>query len=161
MENIREFYKILDKKSKTERMTFEQRKLIAIFLLMPLDTYYKSGDEKDKLLKEFHKGLFEMAFNILIKRMGMHFNAKISYGAVALFASITKNNPGKLVMYMIYLGIWARDNKINSIDLSVVLRKIFPDGFFSDESLSQVWDLQKTSKEGSDNLLDHTSFYKN
>lgn len=71
-----------------------------------------------------------------------------------IFLSFLAGNPGSAVMYL-----YALRNKMNSVNM-LNFTNLFPEGFLSQTSLSEMWDKQKgyVCGENIDNCLDGYQF---
>lgn len=97
---------------------------------------------------------------LISKRILVSFDYTIEDDRAIVILSQVAQTPGKAVMYLWYLQYYCKKNNIKSIDLTILCTRIFPNGFPSNEDLSELWKSQKINKsrkEDSDNLLDYQS----
>jgi len=71
-----------------------------------------------------------------------------------LFLAILCKSPGNCVLYLWYLQMISRDEKIMHFTVEKIC-EVFPVGFLSESSLREIWNSQKVSWRGSDNMVDH------
>lgn len=92
-------------------------------------------------------------YQLIEKRVKACFSYTIE-DKLILFLCFIAKSPGAAVMYLWYLQMVSRDRGIKHMTLSE-LCNIFPIGFPSDKALHSVWNSQKVSWRGSDNMVDH------
>lgn len=76
-----------------------------------------------------------------------------------IFFGLISGTPGIAVIYSYYLAYYlvAKLEK-SSITFDDIMVEVFPDGLFTDSTLTRFWDKQKVDNQGqtsSDNLLDY------
>ena len=128
----------------TVRMTNELSSILIQLMLVPKDKPFKIPQEEKPFL-----------FQVIEKRIEICFTFKTQDDRLILFLAALSVTPGIAVMYLWYLQYWCSKNDVKEIDLDILCSRIFPNGFFKEEDLSEIWDEQKVKSEGSDNLLDY------
>ena len=157
--NLKDFYLFIKESKKRPMVSNETEVLMRFMMNKHFDRFYEIGDEKKEgIFREyFGEGSMVLPMSILNKRPKDHgVSLRISYGVVALISIASKMHIGSIVMYMAYLIAWSLENERSDIDLSLVAREVFPDGFPSEEILEEAWGKQK---DGGANRLDMNDFY--
>jgi hypothetical protein len=75
-----------------------------------------------------------------------------------VFFGLISGTPGIAVMYCYYLAYVFKKNEKSTMQFDDIMVDVFPDGLFTDASLSSHWEAQKVDNRGessSDNLLDY------
>lgn len=89
------------------------------------------------------------------------FHTFTANNAVLMFLGCMIESPGIAVEYCNYMQYKCWQRGIKHIDMETFSRYIFPMGFFSEETLREMWDKQKIiPKDGGSlaNMLDHPEF---
>lgn len=98
-------------------------------------------------------------YSLIEKRVENCFTFKIKETKLILFLALVSESPGKAILYLWYLQYWCYNKNIRELDLNIFCQRIFPNGFFRDKDLKEIWDGQKVIREraelGSDNLVDY------
>lgn len=126
-------------------MTTEQSDMLLRMLL--------SGSEID--LTENDKPFL---YKVIESRLLASFKFTMSPNAI-LFMCLIAGNPGSAILYLWYLQYLSVKDKFESINLQKIC-ELFPIGFIPDDELSRIWNGQKCSLRGSDNLVDHAQYGK-
>lgn len=88
------------------------------------------------------------------KSLGLNLDDK-----TIIFFGLISGTPGIAVMYSYYLAHYlTKQAKSNTMTFDDIMVEIFPDGMFTDSTLTMFWEKQKVDTEGkatSDNLLDY------
>lgn len=82
-------------------------------------------------------------------------DTKPTLGAMAVL-SIFPNSPGEAVITAFYIHMRKNGETVNSSDICT---DFFRSGFFSQEQLLKIWELQKRPGETPDNWLDYYEFW--
>lgn len=90
---------------------------------------------------------FEMIENRL-----KHHDIELDESSIHLL-SIFCHKPSDITIYLWYIQYCCHRQGIYELDYKEMLELIFFDGFFSDEQLNEIWQIQKTEKNN--NLLDN------
>lgn len=95
------------------------------------------------------------AEKILISRFEL-FGYKISNIATLMIClMIEQFSPGNIVIYANYLAYKCKQNHWDGIDHDKVVKDLFPFGSFSNDTLNQAWQKQKSDINYAGNLLDN------
>lgn len=151
-------------------MTEDEMRMFLYISMSENEETHKDINELDKeseiykQLKPLIKG-FQM--QVFLKRLEHLAGLKISIGAFALIA-VHLESAGAAVMYAYYMFYKLPKNCF--VGINEVATKLFPWGFFSDEQLKKIWDVQKikvddgldecTCYGAHDNLLDYVETWK-
>jgi len=125
--------------SKKEEMNHELGQIFMSLLMMEFDKK-KMNDIPKELL---------FAYEVTRTR-SESIGLKINQPAIFLISFVAEGIPGTIIMFLYFLRHFQINNN-NEITIDLIAREIFPFGFPSKESLSELWDEQKI---GGDNLLD-------
>lgn len=141
------FCKPLSVNGKIQRATEDQMKIIFFGMTSPP---HKIDEVYESLRDEY------MIFPILedrLKKLGCKLDK-----ASRILISMSCQTPGEAVMYSCYLAYKMKELGLDLLTIEKICTDIFPDGFFTRETLKEHWDIQKVKTEngrGSDNLLDY------
>lgn len=119
-----------------QTMTQDQANLFVRFNLLS-----KDGPVPDELLKALNS---LRSFQMMSSRClscGLKVNPLVQGFIVD---SLAQGNPGNLSMYVMAIQLYMLRNKIEEFGWDDFVN-LFPNGFPSQETLSQAWDAQKTS----------------
>lgn len=85
-------------------------------------------------------------------------NCTVDKGPLVVTSMVCKT-PGECVMYANYIAYKNKSIGSSSLNMDDFCTRVFPTGFFSEDTLSEYWDKQKVNSggSGSDNLLDYLS----
>lgn len=137
----------LDKQPKLESLSKDKGEL---FLLATMN---EDNIETDLEAKQVIEDGNNMA-SLMFKRIKYMHTYTTTY-AVLLFLESICPTPGIAVMYCNYLQYKMFERRKKKLDMPM-LTSIFPNGFFSDHTLTEFWRKQKLSVErGPDNMLDY------
>ena len=85
----------------------------------------------------------EAGYEMILKRVQYCFTFEFSNPLPILFLAGFMSKPGEIVLYLWYIQFWAFKHNIKEITLDIMMQKIFPFGFYSEEDLNKIWDKQK------------------
>lgn len=97
----------------------------------------------------------------LMRRRIKHYHTFTANNAVLMFMACMIDRLGIVTEYCNYMQYKCWQHGIKHIDMTAFSRFIFPKGFFSEETLHEMWDKQKIiPKDGGAlaNMLDHPEF---
>lgn len=160
---------MIDKKELTSENLIEEK---FCKVIQTLDHYPMNEDQMKLLMsllmasKEMPDGLQEalneeFLWKMLNKRLEICFDFTMCDKSKFFLMNICKS-AGNVVMYLTYLQWWCFKKEINHIDLDdIFCTRIFPNGFFKESDLQNIWDNCKIKNhKGSDNLLDYQDCMK-
>ena len=143
----------LDNQEKMTPLTEEDSEVL--FKCMFNEEQIDNDPEFSKMLESnFMHALF-------MKRVKVYHTYSITPTAVVFISMINNFNPGISTMIANYLQYIAHRDKVEKFDLKYLTMKIFPNGFFSSDTLAKFWYKQKIetdSNHRSDNMLDYSEF---
>lgn len=145
VENL--FCKPLDELGVIERASDNQMKIILFGVTA-------TQQQIDEMYGEFKEKF--MLISILEDRL-KHLNCSLDKASLILI-SISCETPGEVVMYANYIAYKTKTLGLDSLNMEKLCTEIFPNGFFTKQTLKDHWDKQKVKvggNRGSDNLLDY------
>jgi hypothetical protein len=150
VENL--FCKPLDQNGEIQKASEMQMRLI----FFSVTSNQEDIDEMYDGIKKDH-----MLLSILEDRL-KKIGCNLDKASIILLSTACKT-PGEAVMYSSYIGYKMKELAIDFLDIEKLCSEIFPNGFFTEKTLHDHWDLQKVKTEssgGSDNLLDYLKAYE-
>jgi hypothetical protein len=136
---------------------------------MPI--YIKLSMNEDQMDSDttFRRKIQSDSMGALVFSRSKAIGLDINHVVLAFIAGWLCENPAQAVMYLSYLRLVQIERKqvVNMLEFS----SIFAEGFFDNDTLSDLWDLQKVRGEEyewlrnsgayqTDNLLDYLEFFK-
>lgn len=149
--SIKEWCQELDIK-KTE--TLSQKDELFLRRFIPEEKEIENNPEIKRLLGGWNTAA------IMYSRLKKFHTYTVS-NAVLVFMGCIMNSPGIAVEYCNYMQYKCWQYGIKHINMDILKKRIFPMGFFSEETLREMWDKQKIIPKDSGslaNMLDHPEF---
>jgi hypothetical protein len=150
VENL--FCKPLDQNGEIQKASEMQMSLI----FFSVTSNKEEVDEMYESVKKEHMLL--LILEDRLKKIGCSLDK-----ASRLLVSTACKSPGEVVMYSSYIRYKMKELEIDFLDIEKLCSEIFPDGFFTEKTLREHWDIQKVNtggNSGSDNLLDYLKAYE-
>lgn len=150
-DSIQKWCEELDSKEKCE-MSKEYQKIFSEIMIKE-EEVNKSSKINDLL------ECFTLAG--LMHRRIKHYHTFTASNAVLMFMACMIDRPGIVTEYCNYMQYKCWQRGIKHIDMETFSRYIFPMGFFSEDTLREMWEKQKIiPKDGGGlaNMLDHPEF---
>lgn len=150
-DSIQKWCEELDTK-KTE--TLSQKDELFLRRFIPEEKEIENDPEIKRLLGGWN------AAAIMYSRL-KKFHTYTVNNAVLVFMGCIMNSPGIAVEYCNYMQYKCWLYGIKHINMDILKKRIFPMGFFSEETLHEMWEKQKIiPKDGGGlaNMLDHPEF---
>lgn len=149
---IQKWCEELDKKPRPALTNEEARVLITC-------TMNEKEIANDPKVDELYDGW--NAVGLLYKRI-RHCHTYTIEKAALIFLSYGIDSPGNSTQYANFLQYKCWQLGIKHIDMNTLYRRILPGGFFSKETLNEMWDKQKYVSDGENpsllNMLDNGHF---
>lgn len=139
------------------KMTEVQSKYLIIGLLEEKEI------EPNKELEDFYNKMKSHSLGLMILEQRLsEFGITLSKSA-SLFLATTISTPAKAVMYATFIAYKCKEKSITHVTCFHLSVDMFPDGFFSEKELEEIWTKQKVkipnSGAFSDNLLDYSTAF--
>lgn len=151
-DSIQKWCEELDSKKASKEYNYSQEFMRISRCEEDIENIYNSGDKEC-----FNRWFGAPLFYERIKEYHSFTTTK----AVIMFLGAFISRPGMVVEYCNYMQYKCWQHGIKYIDMAAFDRFIFPMGFFSEETLHEMWDKQKIiPKDGGAlaNMLDHPEF---
>jgi hypothetical protein len=119
--------------------------------------------EVNNELEDFYKRMRSHSLGLMILEQRLsEFGITITKSA-SLFLATTISTPGRAVMYATFIAYKCFEKSINQVTCFHLSVDIFPDGFFTEKELEDIWRGQKLKLPStgafSDNLLDYKTAF--
>lgn len=112
------------------------------------DLYDKMVASNDNMVSMIHKRI-------------KHCHTYTAGKSVVIVLAYICNSPGIAVQYCNFIQYKCHQKKISHVDMTAFSRLLFPWGFFKDDDLQRMWELQKVmADDGRMNMLDRNECMK-